>query len=131
VLAQSAAREDPAAAVVPEIRPRASWRVAEVHALGDFSLRIRFTDGLEGIVKMSELVHSAEAGVFARLADPAIFAPVAEHHGAVTWPGEFDLPPGAMYQAIREHGDQVLRSLPAVATGTITQFLHLPGADNR
>lgn len=109
MLAQSAAQEDPAAAAVPVIRPRASWRVAEVHALGDFSLRIRFKDGLEGIVKMSELVHSAEAGVFARLADSAIFAQAAEHHGAVTWPGEVDPAPDAMYQAIREHGEWVLR----------------------
>lgn len=99
----------PAISAFYGIRPRASWRVAEVHALGDFSLRVRFLDGLEGIVKMSELVHSADAGVFAALADPAIFAQAAEQHGAVTWPGEIDLAPDAMYQAIREQGEWVLR----------------------
>ena len=76
---------------------------------GDFSLRVRFVDGLEGVVKMSELVHSAEAGIFARLADPAVFAQAAERHGAVAWPGEIDLAPDAMYDAIREHGECVLR----------------------
>jgi hypothetical protein len=108
MLTQSTAQEDPTAAVVPKIRPQASWRVAEVQALGDFSLRVRFLDGVEGIVKMSELVHSADAGVFATLADPAIFAQAAEQHGAVTWPGEIDLAPDAMYQAIQEHGEWIL-----------------------
>ena len=107
--AQSTAQEDPAAAIVPEIRPRACWRVAEVQALDGFRLRVRFADGLEGVVRMSELVHSADAGVFARLAAPAIFAQAAERHGVVTWPGEIDLAPDAMYDAIQQDGEWVLR----------------------
>jgi hypothetical protein len=107
--AQSTTEEDPAAAVVPKIRPRAPWRVAEVQTLDDFSLRVRFLDGLEGGVKMSDLVHSADASVFAGLKDPAIFAQAAVQHGAVTWPGEIDLAPDGMYQEIREHGEWVLR----------------------
>ena len=106
--AQSAAQEDPAAAVVPEIRPRMPWRVAEVQVRDWFCLRVRFLDGLEGVVKMSELVHSPDAGVFSRLADPAVFGQAAVVHGAVTWPGEIDLAPDAMYQAIRKHGEWVL-----------------------
>jgi hypothetical protein len=106
--AQSAAQEDPAAAVIPEVRPRTPWRIAAVQALDGFCLRVRFLDGLEGVVKMSGLVHSPDAGVFSRLADPAVFSQASVVHGAVTWPGEIDLAPDAMYQAIRDNGEWVL-----------------------
>jgi hypothetical protein len=48
-------------------------------------------------------VHSPKAGVFAALADPLLFAQVQLDYGAVTWPGELDLAPDAMYAAIQEH----------------------------
>jgi hypothetical protein len=83
--------------------------VAAVEALADFRLKVRFLDGTEGIVDMSERVRSADAGVFAVLADPVRFAEVFVDYGAVTWPGEIDLAPDAMYQAIRETGQWVLR----------------------
>lgn len=103
--AQSATEKDPPIAVVPEVRPRMPWRVAEVRAADGFCLRVRFLDGLEGLVRMSALVHSPNAGVFSRLADPALFAQVAVVHGAITWPGEIDLAPDAMHQAIHDHGE--------------------------
>jgi hypothetical protein len=33
---------------------------------------------------------------------------VTIEHGAVTWPGELDLAPDAMHDAIRQHGVWVL-----------------------
>jgi len=107
--AQSTTPEDPAASVVPAPNPRMPWRVAEVQALEDYSLRVRFLDGLEGVVRMSALVHSPAAGVFSRLADPALFSQAAVVYGAVTWPGELDLAPDAMYKAIQESGEWVPR----------------------
>jgi hypothetical protein len=84
------------------------WRVVAVEALPGFQLHVRFVDGLQGTVDMNRLVHSAKAGVFAELADPERFARVFVEHGAVTWPGEIDLAPDAMYDAIKQAGRWVL-----------------------
>ncbi len=54
---------------------------------------------------MSDLVQSPRAGVFAALADPALFAQVRIEYGAVTWPGDLDLAPDAMHTAIKTHGE--------------------------
>jgi len=84
------------------------WRVVEVQPLDGFRLRVRFVDGLEGEVMMTTLVHSPAAGVFSRLSDPSLFAQVFVEHGAVTWPGEIDLAPDAMYAEIKKSGTWVL-----------------------
>ena len=55
------------------------------------------------------LVRSPSAGVFARLADPSLFAQVFVEHGAVTWPGEIDLAPDAMYAEIKKAGIWILK----------------------
>mgnify|MGYP002382522331 CR=1 FL=1 len=54
------------------------------------------------------MIHSPGAGVFAILADPVRFAEVFVSHGAVTWPGDLDLAPDAMYAAITQTGTWVL-----------------------
>jgi hypothetical protein len=57
------------------------------------------------MVDISRLVHSPQAGVFAALADPALFRQVTLEYGAVAWPGELDLAPDAMHTAIQKHGE--------------------------
>jgi hypothetical protein len=79
------------------------WRVAEVEALPVFRLLVKFIDGLTGIVDLSRLIHSPQAGVFSSLADPALFAQVQLEYGAVTWPGGLDLAPNAMYLALQQN----------------------------
>lgn len=106
---ESTAKQDPASSVVPEVRLRMPWRVGEAIAIDGFQLRVRFLDGLEGTVEMGEWLRSSRSGVFAPLADPALFAQVFVEHGAVSWPGELDLAPDAMYRAIKERGSWVLR----------------------
>jgi len=71
-------------------------------------LRVRHNDGVSGVVDMSALVHSARAGAFAVLRDPALFNQVHLDMGAVTWPGELDLAPDAMHDEIAEKGEWVL-----------------------
>jgi hypothetical protein len=83
-------------------------RVSTVEVLPAFRLSVRFADDVEGIVDMNALVHSQGAGVFAVLADPKLFAQAAIEHGVVTWPGEIDLAPDAMYAAIEASGKWVL-----------------------
>lgn len=76
------------------------WRVTAVKALPGWRLQVRFVDGTEGTVDLTALIHSPTAGVFAALVDPSLFNQVAVQHGAVTWPGEIDLAPDALYAEI-------------------------------
>jgi len=85
------------------------WRVVAVEALPEFRLHVRFMDGTEGTVDLTPRIHSPNAGVFAVLTDPAFFAQAHLEYGAVTWPGEIDLAPDAMYAEIRKSGTWVLR----------------------
>ncbi|MGH8457815.1 MAG: DUF2442 domain-containing protein [Nevskiales bacterium] len=80
------------------------WRVKAVEPLPGYKLRVWFMDGLQGIVEMRSLIHSDKAGVFKVLTDKARFEQVSVEHGAVTWPGELDLAPDAMYRAIKTDG---------------------------
>jgi len=69
---------------------------------------VRFRDGLEGVVNLSGLITGKDAGVFSALRDRNVFKNVYLNYGAATWPGEIDLAPDAMYQAIKEKGEWVL-----------------------
>lgn len=80
------------------------WSVAEVRAHPNYALIVRFADGTEGQVDLRRLVLGPHAGIFAALRDPVLFAQAAVEDGAVTWPGELDLAPDAMYDEIRAHG---------------------------
>jgi hypothetical protein len=88
-----------------EVAPQFPWRITTVEALAGLRLRVSFADGPSGLVNISRLVHSPQDGVFAALADPTQFALVRLDYGAVTWPGNLDLAPYAMHQAIQEHGE--------------------------
>lgn len=100
--AESNAGENSPTALAAEVSPNSPWRVTEVEALPGFRLRVAFTDGLTGIVDMSALVHSPNAGVFAALADPPHFAKVTLQYGTVSWPGDLDLAPDAMHAALQK-----------------------------
>lgn len=78
--------------------------VAEVHAEPGFRLFVRFHDNTSGIVDMSALVASPQAGVFKELTDPERFAEVRVELGTVTWPSGLDIAPDALYSALRESG---------------------------
>src|SRR5262245_12140159 len=93
-------QENPAAGV----GARVPWQVVDVKPVGTFRLLLRFVDGTHGDVDLSRLMARANAGVLERLRDPTFFARVGVENGAVTWPGEIDLAPDAMYDGIRAHG---------------------------
>jgi Protein of unknown function (DUF2442) len=77
------------------------WRVAGVETLSDYRLRVRFLDGLEGVIDMSALIASPNAGVFAALADSEAFKRAFVALGAVCWPGGLDIAPDAIYARIK------------------------------
>jgi hypothetical protein len=86
------------------IVPTVPWRVTEVHVLSDYRLFVGFVDGTTGEIDLSRIIFGDKAGVFAVLRDPTLFAKVYVEGGAVSWPGELDLAPDAMYDEIREKG---------------------------
>jgi Protein of unknown function (DUF2442) len=75
--------------------------VASVEALPGYRLRVRFLDGLEGVVDVSGLVASPNAGVFAALVDFEAFNRVFVSLGAVCWPDGLDIAPDAIYADIK------------------------------
>jgi hypothetical protein len=103
---QAAPKKDSSLAIVPPIRASAPWRAVSVDVQDGQSFRVRFVDGLAGWVRMEP---SHLTGVFAALRDEAIFRQARIEYGAVTWPGEIDLAPDAMYDEIKAHGEWVLR----------------------
>lgn len=80
------------------------WRLKKVVALDDFILEVTFNDKTHGFVEMKKMIFSENAGVFAALRDLQLFEKVYLDMGVVTWPGEIDLAPDAMYDAILAHG---------------------------
>ncbi len=82
------------------------WDVVEVEPEGPLSLNVRFADGMRGKVRFEP---SHLTGVFSALKDPNLFIKAYVESGAVTWPGNIDLAPDAMFDAIKANGEWVLR----------------------
>ncbi len=71
--------------------------VTSVKALPGFKLRLRFSDGAEGVFDCSGELWGE---VFEPLKDEKFFAKVYLDHGAPTWPNGADLDPGVLRQDI-------------------------------
>lgn len=85
---------------------RCSWRIEAISIIEDNAIWVRFGDGLEGVVRFQPGFFQ---GVFSHLVDPVEFRRAAVINGAVTWPGELDLAPDAMYESIkRGNGEWVI-----------------------
>jgi Protein of unknown function (DUF2442) len=82
------------------------WDVVDVKTIAPLALRVQFADGTVGKVQFEP---SHLTGVFATLRDPMVFQQAYVSNGAVVWPGDLDLAPDAMYQAIKAQGEWVLR----------------------
>ena len=82
----------------------APWRVSAVSILPGFRLAVTFKDNSSGVVDMSVLVSSPEAGIFSALQDPDLFGKAAIELGAVTWPNGADLDPAWMHEEIARQG---------------------------
>ena len=74
--------------------------IVEARAVGGHRLYLRFEDGVEGEVDLSEIVEFK--GVFAPLKDPTEVAKVRvdSEIGTVCWPSGADLDPDVLYSAI-------------------------------
>jgi hypothetical protein len=96
--------------VIPTPCPAAPWRVVAAEPLPGLRLRVTFTDGTSGEVRLEPFLATPQVGgsVFEPLRDPEAFRQVRVELGAVTWPGGADLAPDAMYDAIRAKGHWVV-----------------------
>ena len=74
--------------------------IVEAEPLEGRRLRLRFEDGVEGVVNVAEMVRFT--GVFAPLADPSYFTQVRVEPelGTVCWPNGADLDPLVLYCAV-------------------------------
>ena len=85
--------------------------VVSVEPLADHRLRVRFDDGVEGIVDVAEMVQFS--GVFEPLGDPAFFSRAKVHPelGTVCWPNDSDLDSEVLYSKIT--GTPIPEYIPA------------------
>jgi hypothetical protein len=74
--------------------------VAAVETLPEHRLRVRFDDGVEGVVNVAQMVQFT--GVFEALRDPAFFAQakVNPELGTICWPNDADLDTDVLYASV-------------------------------
>lgn len=85
--------------------------VVSVEPLANYELRVKFDDGVEGIVDVAQMVQFT--GVFEPLRDPAAFAQARVHPelGTVCWPNDADLDSDVLYAKVT--GKSVSERVPA------------------
>lgn len=76
---------------------RYPWEVINVMPEYPAKVVVQFADWSVRTVELSHLIRGANPGVFASLEDRDFFNQVRVLDGLVTWPGELDLDPKAMY----------------------------------
>lgn len=87
----------------------------EVKALPGYRIWLRYDDGAQGEIDLSDI---AGRGVFQVWADPAVFNAVKlGPHGAIEWSPDLDLCPDAMY--LRLTGQKVEAVFPGFASASI------------
>ena len=85
-------------------------KAVQAKPLDGFRLWLKYEDGIEGIVDLSDL---AGRGVFEAWSEREVFdAVTVNESGAVVWPGEIDLCPDALY--IRLTGRQAQEIFPSL-----------------
>jgi hypothetical protein len=87
----------------------ANWSIVRFKVLREYKIEISFADGTTGIADLGPRLSQGPIGDgLDPLCDEKMFSRVFLEHGALTWPGEIDLAPDAMYERIRSSGRSVL-----------------------
>jgi hypothetical protein len=75
-------------------------RVVEVRYVEAFTVHVRFADGTEGDVDLSEELHGE---IFEPLKDPSYFKRFTVNHElhTITWPNGADFAPEFLYRKVR------------------------------
>ncbi|WP_017324867.1 DUF2442 domain-containing protein [Synechococcus sp. PCC 7336] len=79
--------------------------ITAVNPKKGYQLYLKFEDGREGIVDISQLIQFT--GIFAPLKDPAYFQTVRLHPewGTIYWDNDADLDPDVLYSATSRRTD--------------------------
>ncbi len=78
-------------------------KVVELKPVAEKALRLRFSDGQEGVRDCSDVL--AEGGTMVEpLRDPAMFQKAFLSFGPPTWPNGFDLDPINLHMEMKERG---------------------------
>ena len=76
------------------------WDVIEVKIEKTREFRVKFNDGLSGLIVIESSFCS---GVFKALLDDDLVRQARADNGVVTWPNGLDLAPDTMYNEIRKN----------------------------
>ena len=90
------------------IIPAAPWRIAAAEYAGQWSLRVTCNDGISGVIDLSGLIFSDNAGVYSRLRAPDCFMAFFLEYGTITWPGEIDLAPDVIHDLIEKNSGSIV-----------------------
>jgi len=76
--------------------------IVVVQPLANYQLFLRFEDGIEGVVDISQLIPFT--GIFAPLQEPSYFAQVQLHAelGTIFWQNGADLDPDVLYGIVSQ-----------------------------
>lgn len=78
-------------------------KVLSVEAAGDHRLRVRFSNGREGICDLSGMVGQ-DRPMLKPLADPEFFARAFVQTGTIAWPNGFDIDAIALHDEMLKSG---------------------------
>jgi len=91
----------------------AVWSIIRFKVLPEYQIEVSFADGMTGIANLGPRLSQGPLGDgFDPLCDEKMFVRVFLEHGALTWPGEINLAPDAMYERIRSSGRSILTARP-------------------
>jgi hypothetical protein len=98
------------------------WEVVSVQPLDAYRLHLRFEDGIEGVIDVSEIIPFS--GIFSPLADLNYFATVQvnSEFGTIVWDNGADLDPDVLYSIV---ANQPIPDYSREITG-VAIFLPLP-----
>jgi len=93
--------------------------IVDVQPLKGYQLHLRFDDGVEGIVDISQIIEFT--GIFTPLKNPDYFAKVRVNHdlGTIQWENEADLDPVVLYAKIT--GQEPSHFLNAIVNAVTVQ----------
>ena len=75
--------------------------VTDAKALPDYRLWVRFSDGIEGEISLSDFIAGDTRPIVVALRDQAVFSDIRVEMDTVVWTNGFDLAPEFLYAKVK------------------------------